>query len=546
MTMRIVINVVTVLALTFSVTGIAIAIDVGKYKTHELVFTAARSPANPFDTYLLKVEVTDPIGKKFIIEGFYDGDGHGGQNGKIWKARITPYMTGMWSWRTAPGDAPDSRLEGLSGQFNCVESGDRGGVIAAGQHFKFEVGDFVYLQGNFLDGAVSGPGAFTHLHMSEVISDQVRDDQIVRHRDFWAANKATLYFANVGDYGGIPVTPWTSGWLRGRLRGWLNGRLSGWLSESDKELMDLARWKLYDDYIRRFKDNLMVAQMWFFADDSNFGSLSQATKNRLFRYAMARTSAFSNTMYVIALEYQEGWSSSSVATSGNFIQSKNPWGRMLSVHMTPKASWNFSTETWPTFIASQGGIDSSSAINAYAISMRSESIPHLGEEYFCCLSGDSHPVARAASWSNFAGGAAGGGTGSDLKAFMRFLAESKVPFQRMKPDNSLVSGGGTSRYVLAEANHHYVVYSESGAFDFNPSGTGLVGRWFNPRDPNANLSAPFSVTAGNQTFTPPNDISSDWVLFVSDGTNLNSGDLYPSPGAILTQEIITAIPDTIR
>ena len=47
--------------------------------------------------------------------------------------------------------------------------------------------------------------------------------------------------------------------------------------------------------------------MWFFADDSGFGGLSEVDKNRLFRYAMARTSAFSYTMYVIALEWGEGW-----------------------------------------------------------------------------------------------------------------------------------------------------------------------------------------------------------------------------------------------
>ena len=82
--------------------------QVGKYDTLELVFTADSTPANPFDTYLLKLELTDPSGSTFTIDGFYDGDGNGGPNGTIWKARISAYATGMWSWRTVSGDAADA------------------------------------------------------------------------------------------------------------------------------------------------------------------------------------------------------------------------------------------------------------------------------------------------------------------------------------------------------------------------------------------------------------------------------------------------------
>ena len=93
---------------------------IGKYQLYELVFKADNIPENPFDTYLLKLEVTDPNGKTFTMDGFYDGDGKGGQNGKTWRARICPYLTGIWSWRTVPGDMLDKGLEDLKGQFRCV------------------------------------------------------------------------------------------------------------------------------------------------------------------------------------------------------------------------------------------------------------------------------------------------------------------------------------------------------------------------------------------------------------------------------------------
>jgi hypothetical protein len=245
----------------------AYSTEVGRYKTLELVFEASKMQKNPYDVYLLKLEITNPKGKQFTIDGFFDGDGNGDQKGRIWKARICPYMTGVWSWRTVPGDAPDSSLSGQSGKFNCIESGDMGGVINDGHHFRFQVGDYVYLQGNFLD--FTNGLRTTHTFMSETTTDMQRDVTIRRHRDFHSANKVNIYLANKGDYGGQSVTPWI-----------------GNTKSNDKTRMELARWNKYDEYIRRFKDNKMIAEIWFFADDSGFGKLAQAEKNRLFRYAM--------------------------------------------------------------------------------------------------------------------------------------------------------------------------------------------------------------------------------------------------------------------
>jgi hypothetical protein len=495
--------------------SLATAVEVGKYKTHELTFKAAVSPANPFDTYLLKLEVTDPAGRKFKIDGFFDGDGNGGQNGNIWKARLSPYATGVWSWRTIPGDAPDEALAERTGQFTCVEIGDLGGIIADGHYFRFQGGDHIFLLGNFLDNTVR----FTHLYMSEMISNAERDAIIARNRDFHAANKINVYFANKGDYRGLSVTPWL-----------------GTASENDKTRMDLARWKLYDQYIQRFKDAGMFAEMWFFADDSDFGALPDAVKNRLYRYAMARTSAFSHTMYVIALEWEEGWSRASVKRSGHFIQAHNPWRRPLSVHSIG-TFWAFSGESWASFIASQAGNDSKPyRVNPAAIALRmKEKIPHIGEE-FGHLNGDSDARLRANLWANFLGGAAGAGTGSNLKAFQSFLSQSRVPFQRMLPANHLVADGGYTRFLLAEQGRHYVVYSVRGAFKLAVRGRSLRGRWFNPRDPNAVLSQSFVVSPGVQSFSPPDSDETDWVLWISDDSNLNRGIVATSVGATMTQQ----------
>ncbi len=61
---------------------------------------AAVSP-NPFLDFRLDVTFTSPTSKRYIVPGFYDGDGNGGPNGKIWKARFTPSETGTWTYTVA-------------------------------------------------------------------------------------------------------------------------------------------------------------------------------------------------------------------------------------------------------------------------------------------------------------------------------------------------------------------------------------------------------------------------------------------------------------
>ena len=426
---------------------------------------------------------------------------------------------------------------GESGQFECIESRDLGGVISDEHYFKFQNGDYIYLQGNFLDVPGGIIPSTTHTFMSEMVNEAQRDALIARQRDFHHANKVNVYFANKGDYSGTAVTPWV-----------------GNKNRNDKTKMDLERWKQYDDYICRLKDNGMLAEMWFFADDSGFGELSTADKNRLFRYAMARTSAFSNTLYIIALEWGEGWAKQEVTDAGNYIQAYNPWRRLLSVHnITPNRwgqilsipkhmYWAFSGQSWATFIATQVGNSANSReVNQLAIKMcENENIPHISEE-FGILKVNSNSRLRANMWANFCGGAAGGGTGSDLRAFMRFLEQSRAPFQRMHAVNRIVQGGGDTRFCLADEGRHYIVYSQSGAFTLNVKGDNLKGHWFNPRDSNASLGSRFFLSTNQKLFVPPNYVLRDWVLWISDDSNLRSGVLHPTSGATLTQEIIKHI-----
>jgi hypothetical protein len=498
--------------------------QVGLYETLELVFTAETSPANPFDTYLLRLEVTAPNGGVRTVEGFFDGDGQGGQDGRIWKARLSPDQIGTWRWRTVRGDAADAALAGLSGEFEVIPTGLTGGLVADGRYFRYQNGQPTYLVGNFLD--FSGGLRSTHTYMSETTSNEQRAAILARQTDFHQVNKVNLYLANKGDYNGQAVTPWL-----------------GTAKQNDKSRLDVARWQQWDQHLLTFKSRNMLTQLWFFADDSNFQNLSSDQINRLTRYAMARTSGFNHTLYVLALEWQETFDKNRVKAMGEYVAAHNPWQRPVSVHNLTLTGWEFSGQNWASFIASQAGNDSScSVVNTYARDLRSrENLPHLSEE-FGLLKSDSDTALRYRLWANFTGGAAGSGTGSDLAALVRFIETSRIPYLRMQPANQLLSGGGAPRYALAENGHHYLVYSEGGTFSLNLSGQNLRAAWFNPRDPKANLIGATSVASGTVSFTPPSDSKLDWVLWVTDGTNLTAGELHPVLGGAPTVIIASDVP----
>src|SRR6185436_2199893 len=108
---------------------------------------------------------------------------------------------------------------------------------------------------------------------------------------------------------------------------------------------DLARWRLYELWVLELRRAGVVAHLWFFADDSGFGALPDAERKRLIRYGIARLSGYVNTLFTLALEWEEGWSTAEVDTHASYLQEKNPWKRLASVHCQigdfdfPAAPW---------------------------------------------------------------------------------------------------------------------------------------------------------------------------------------------------------------
>lgn len=88
-----------------------------KWSKIELAFAGpdskARGTLNPF-AVRLDVVFSGPNGNQYRVPGFYDGDGNGGKNGNVWKARFSADELGTWKYAT---ESSDNRLDGKSGSF---------------------------------------------------------------------------------------------------------------------------------------------------------------------------------------------------------------------------------------------------------------------------------------------------------------------------------------------------------------------------------------------------------------------------------------------
>jgi uncharacterized protein DUF5060/collagenase-like protein with putative collagen-binding domain len=501
-----VLAVLAVLAVSAAVPRAALA-AVARFDTYDVVLRAGRAydgasgTPNPFTDVTLTAEVASPSGRRVQVEGFFDGDGRGGAVGDVFKVRIFADEPGTWSWRTS-SSLP--ALDGKAGAFACA--GSLAGRFAAGplvrdprrpRSFKLRAGRPIFLLGKFLDVAAPPRIRFSHTLLSEELSEADREAMLARHLGM-SLNKMNVYLANRGDYGAVSTTPWV-----------------GTAAANDKRRFDLARWHLYERWVGRLRDAGLLAQLWFFADDSRFGDLPEADRARLVRYGMARLSGYVNIFFTLALEWQEGWTADEVERLAAVADRANPWGRLLSVHGVT-GDFKFPAAAWADYMEVQAGNDAGHEA-VYELGLRNRALaakPLIQEEHGL---GKEDTANRQKAWAVFASGAAGLGTGAFLRPLASFVRA--LPFERLQPAGDLVESG--TAYVLAEPGEAYVAYlPEGGKVSLDLTGARDLGvRWFDPR---RGLFSGAGTVAGDgvRTFTAPG--SGDWAL------------LLRRPGALLS------------
>lgn len=494
------------LALLFEATASAVP----RFDTHEIVlqsaavYDGAQGTPNPFTDVELTAEITVPGGRKVTVNGFFDGDGAGGQSGNVFKVRVFADTPGTWSWITH-SNVPS--LNGKTGTFPC--SGTLSGTFGQGpvetnparpRSFRYRLGGPVYLLGKYLDRPAPAAIRFSHTLLSEERTDADRRALLDRHLGM-SLNKINVYLANHTDYGSVSTTPWL-----------------GTADANDKTRFDLARWRMYEQWVREMRADGLVAQLWFFAD--GFGNLPDADRKRLIRYGMARLSGYANTVFTLMTEWQEGWTQAEVDSHMVYLQQHNPWDRLASVHGLP-GDFSYPGAAWADYIDLQAGVSPDvdhALVHDLGLANRQKAAKPMIQEEFGM--GDETDAERKKLWAAFTSGAAGSGTGAFLKPFAQFVRT--VPFERMVPADDLVLTG--SAYALAEPGKSYVVYLyDGGTVSVNLSGaSGTVAvDWFNPRTGAFQAGAAVSGGAA-RAFTAP--AAGDWALRLT-----AAGDQPPPP-----------------
>lgn len=472
---------------------------VPRYGTAEVVLHASQffdgntGTPNPFTDVTLTLHVTSPTGLDYEVDGFFDGDGAGGAIGDVFKGRIYADEPGTWTWTST---SSDSGLDGAAGSFLC--DGPLGGAFGRGalvvdplhpRFFMHADGTPVYSVAKYLDNAIGGLRTKTHPLLSEFWTETDRRDLLDRQLAL-RTRRIDVYIANKLDYEDFgSTTPWVGTW-----------------DVNDKTRFDLSRWAYYDQWIRTMRDEGFAADLWMFADESDFGNLPDADRQLLIRYTMARLSAYAHTLFTLVSEWQEGWTQAEVNLHANYLQAHNPWKRLVTVH-GQKGDFAFPTQPWATIMSIQSGnFDDYPFIHGLGLSTRALAVkPVLNEEYW---NGNETTKGRQKAWAAFTAGAGGSGNGAFLSHLVSFT--DKVPFHEMVPLDSLVVS--SNAYALAKQPTDYVFYLHSGGtidVDLGQATGLLETRWYNP------VTGAFSdgvdVQGGaTRSFTPPG--TGDWVL----------------------------------
>ncbi|HEV7516767.1 MAG TPA: DUF5060 domain-containing protein [Thermoanaerobaculia bacterium] len=489
--------------------GAARAQTVPRFGTAEVTLRSAApydggaGTPNPFTDVTLTAQVTAPSGRVYPVDGFFDGDGLGGQAGSVFKLRVFADEPGTWTWQTA---SSDPSLAGRSGSFDVAGiagiAGTLPGRFGGGpievdpgepRAFRYRLGGPVFLVGKFLDEAAPAPIQYSHTWLSEALTDADRQALLDRHTAM-RVNKMNVYVANQGDYSGTaPTTPWL-----------------GTAASNDKSRFDLARWHLYERWLLVLRDRGIAAHLWFFADDSGFGALPEADRYRLVAYTMARLSPYVHTLFTLGIEWQKEWTAAEVDATMTYASQHNPWHRLLSVHGVA-GDTTFATAPWLDFMTVQV-LFGSNAQTVHDQGLKNRGFaakPLMMEEFHL---GAEDGAGRHKTWASFTAGAAGVGTGAYLAPFASFV--SRLHAERLAPaDDRVVSG---SAWGVADPGRAYVFYLPVGGtvgLDLAETAVTLDAMWIDPQT-GAPTLAPAVAGGAVRTLTAPTE-DRDWVLWLA-------------------------------
>jgi hypothetical protein len=282
--------------------------------------------------------------------------------------------------------------------------------------------------------------------------------------------------------------------------------LPAWLGKPhqfDFQRFNVSYWQRVDRTVRAMRDRGIVATCILTIEKQDlpneYGALTEHEK-RLYRFAVARLSAFSNVWWDLGNEHNEYRKPDWAPQMGGLMKAWDPYDRLCSAHGYDE--WKYGNQPWADFIITQQ-YGNCEEVNSWALQYRQIPKPYVNEEYGYEGKLDKPGHSQNSDWVRkchwsiaMAGGYAtygdwtsdtvfytghvGGGQAPAQLHYLRTLFES-LPYPLMQPQNELVRKGA---FCLARPGEVYLVYIPDGKETFLNTQSvpnGYTVTWIDPR-----------------------------------------------------------------
>ena len=435
--------------------------------------------SNPF---LIDVTVTftGPDGSAYEIPAFYDGDGAGGMDGNIWRARFSPPLAGPWSYTThsdepaldeqqgsfeveEPASCPDYFAGGLP-TFACV-----GRLLpVAGPYLRFEAGLY------WLKGGIDDPEDFLAAGQTAGFESKIA---AVDYLASVGVNSVYIMLMNIGG-DGRNVWPWHGQDERQAMQ-----------HTEHFDIAKLAEWELLFDHIQAKGIVLHLV----LEDDSGW---TQFDRSLYYREIVARFAHHNAIVWNLSEEFNENYSPAEVGDFADQLRALDAYHHPVTVHHAGglRAWQPFVGDTRFDLTSLQTGRHPSNAdaVGWYRMLAESRHPIALSFDETGKIGSNDRALSRHIVWSIYMGGGNFEIHTSPLRDYRDFglhlqdLARARAiieqhPFWEMRPHNELIVRG--EGYVLAKPGEVYLVYLPEGGvldLDLSTSSASFSALWIDP------------------------------------------------------------------
>jgi hypothetical protein len=496
---------------------------------HGPLLRSAEDP-NPF-AVPLDVHFEDSEGTRFKVPGFYDGDGGGGPDGNVWKARFSADRNGIWKWRTS---SPERLLDGKSGTFRVNDP-----PPTAPDLYRFGRLEFVggrYLK--FRDGGI-------WLKAGADEPENLLGDAFGRDR--WDAKKEQVdYLARSGINSMYIMTHTLDG----------DGKdVWPWLGETAEEAkanpdrFDVGRLQRWLELFEYIQSRGIVIHL-VLEDDSAWTGFDYPA---YYREIVARFGHLPALIFNYCEEYNERHSLGEALDHMKLLSEIDPYQHPRAIHNVNAPNDEFLASSYVNVASIQTPPSSPRVLNALAIEWLQAPLATNRRPLVVGFDEGRPADERRSWWSVYMGGgnwesyipvpagySATEPAWRELALAHRFFVG--LPLEKMVPANHLVTDG--SAFCLAQPPAVYAFYLlEAGTIEaVLPAGNRYRTEWYDPRGEG---EAPWRkgpvIDGGRQKLEAPG--AGDWAARVTqiEGT-------APAPPIALSAKLASRLnqPVTVR